>query len=61
MKISVRELILQSLEALVACVSSATDGSATGGAEESKGGGNDSAWRDWAQDWPRQVYGNKLY
>ena len=78
MKASVRELVLQSLEALGTCVSaSASPGTAAQGdggaaaAHPAAGGvggrprgnnhhqhqhqqGGDAAWREWAQDWPRQ-------
>ena len=80
MKASVRELVLQSLEALGTCVSaSASPGAAAqaqgdGGATAAGGvggrprgnnhhhqhqhqhhqQGGDAAWREWAQDWPRQ-------
>ncbi len=84
MKASVRELVLQSLEALGTCVSASAspgnaaqaqgDGAATA-AHPAAGGvggrprgnnnhhhqqhqhhqqGGDAAWREWAQDWPRQ-------
>ena len=48
MKMSVRELVAQSLEALTACV-------AAGGGDKGKDGGTGVALKEWAQDWPCQV------
>ncbi len=83
MKASVRELVLQSLEALGACVSASASPAAAAQAQGDGGAaaahpaaggvggrprgnhhhqqqhqhhqqGGDAAWREWAQDWPRQ-------